>query len=239
MYRIQCASADLTPASKPSSLIFQRSMAGLTLSTSQLPNLKVQCLTIIRQSKKLKISSVECSPYSLIMKLAVVFKRNDTELMAVLVRRFGQQSVVTFLRANLSQSGLVVAFLAKLYRSLKYQPRERQSVRQTKSVFRSVLAIFIPSLQFPQDRAISKSRRTKNQISDKIYEPAFLLSLVMPEELVDLFGHCEMLRPNTEVVTFLIAIRNKCATGKVDKAVIPGTNAHFPTTRSLSSTYAD
>lgn len=139
--------------------------------------------------------------------------------MTVLVRRFGEQSVVPSLRANLSQSGLVIAFLAKFYRSLKYQPREPQSVRQVKSVFRSVLAIFIPSFQFPQDRAISKSRRTKNQISDNIYEPAFLPDLVMPEELADLIGHCEMLSLNTEVGTPLRAIRIKCATGNVDKPV--------------------
>lgn len=74
-------------------------------------------------------------------------------------------------------------------------------MRQTKSVFRSVLAIFIPSFQFPQDQAISKSRRTNDQISDDIYEPVFLPDLFMPEKLADLIGDREMLRLNTEVET--------------------------------------
>ena len=79
-----------------------------------------------------------------------ILKRNDTEAMTAPVRRFGEQSIIPILKASVSQSGVVVAFLAKLYTDFKSQPREQQSKREIRSVFRNVLAIFIPSFKFPE-----------------------------------------------------------------------------------------
>ena len=141
-----------------------------------------------------------------------VLTRNDIEAMTVLVHLFGAWYIMSFLKANLSQSGLVVAFLDKLYETIRSQPMESQIVRQTKA-FRSVLAIFIPSFQLPQDQ---KRRRTTNQISDKIRGPAFLPDKVTPQELASLIDHCEKLRLNDEL---LVAIRNECAKENIDTSV--------------------
>ena len=165
-----------------------------------------------------------------------ILKRNDTEAMTVLVRRFGEQSIMPTLKASLSQSGVAVAFLAKFYTEFKSQPREQQSKRQIRSVFQNVLAIFTPSFQFPDmrsqraddesvnahqfaERNTSKRRRTNNRVSDNIYEPGFLPDSVKPEKLADLIGQCKTLGLINEVETLLRAIRNKCATENVDQSV--------------------
>lgn len=133
--------------------------------------------------------------------------------MSMLVCRFGEQSVLPLLKVNLSQSGLIVAFLGELYRTLKSQPKELQSA------FRTVLQIFIPSFQIPQHLPLSKRRRTKNQISGVVRSSAFLPDLFTAEELATLIGHCEKLRLDTEIESLLRTIRIRCTAGNIDMSV--------------------
>lgn len=133
--------------------------------------------------------------------------------MTMLLRRFGEQSILPLLKVNLSRSGLIVAFLGELYRTIISQPKELQSA------FRTVLEIFIPSFRIPQHGPLSKRRRTNNQISSDVRSSAFLPDVITAEELATLIGHCEMLRLDTEIESLLKTIRIKCTTGNFDMSV--------------------
>lgn len=146
-----------------------------------------------------------------------VLERDDTEVMVMLVRRFGEQSIISLIKGNLSQSRLVVAFLDKLYETLKSQSRELQRLLQR--VFRIVLKIFIPSLQITYDQPLSKRRRIHSQVSKEVHGPMQLPNPVKAEELAALIGHCEKLILITEVESLLKITREKCETGEIDTSV--------------------
>ena len=145
--------------------------------------------------------------------------RSDTKAMAELACRFGGQSIIPLVKANLHQSGLVVDFLGKLYQTLECQPKESQSVLQTQKAFRTVLEIFIPRFEPPDDRPISKRRRTNDQGLDEVSKPAFLADKVKAGELTALISYCENLTLDPEIESLLRTIRKKCATGTVGTSV--------------------
>ena len=135
-------------------------------------------------------------------------ERNDLEAMVELVRRHGGQSITDLLKFNLSQSGLVVAFLNKLYRILRSQPRDLQSL------FRTVLEKFAPSFQLP--RETSKRQRTETRLPEDLRRPVKSPDLVKVEELGALLVRCEKLGLITELENLLGIIRTECETATID-----------------------
>lgn len=137
----------------------------------------------------------------------------DTEAMALLVRQFGEQSILSLIKNNTPQSAAIVTFLGKLYELLK-----GTNVRLQRA-FEAVLEVFIPNFQLPRDWPLAKRRRAENRVSHSVRVHASTPDLVLPEQLAALVGHCEKLILDTEVESLLRTILNECTTGDLDPSV--------------------